>query len=121
MRILIELDLCIKHGTGCSVAKMDLDSAFKHLTMLELSLQYLGIMIEKMFLLETCLSFGSAESCAIFEKFATALEWIIQQRTKEELSHYLDDFIFIHTLTAKGWEMQQIFYQTCKEIKSVPG
>ena len=110
------VDLCIKHGTGCSVVKADLDSAYRWVPMSWQSLQYLGIMIEGWYLLETCLPFGAAESCAIFEKFSSALEWMVQEATDEELSHYLDDFIFVHASFTKCLHMLQEFYRICKEI-----
>jgi hypothetical protein len=41
------------------------------------------------------LPFGASISCAIWEKFATALHWIIQQASRNAyILHYLDDFLF---------------------------
>ena len=98
------------------MAKTDLDSAFRNLPMSRETLSLLGIKIEDLYYLETCLPFGSSESCAIFEKFATWLEWEVTRRSMEELSHYLDDYIFIHQLLQKCQLMLDHFYNICSEI-----
>ena len=40
--------------------------------------------------------FGIASSCKIFEEVATTLDWAVTNLTKEDISHYLDDFFFYH-------------------------
>lgn len=41
------------------------------------------------------MSFGASISCATREKFATALHWIIQDRSRNpHILHYLDYFLF---------------------------
>jgi hypothetical protein len=42
------------------------------------------------------LPFGASISCATWEKFATALHWIIQDKSRNpSILHYLDDFLFM--------------------------
>ena len=67
----VVIKLCLKHGRSSKVTKTDLDSTYRHLPMLCKALLLLGIHIDDQFYIESCLPFGAAESCAIFEKFSS--------------------------------------------------
>ena len=103
------IQLCVTHGQYCNMAKADVDSAFKNLPMNRKSLQYLGIQIGSKYLVETCLPFGSSESCAIFERFVTALDWIVENISGQKISHYLDDFIFIQKTRDQCQDLLDLF------------
>ena len=47
------------------------------------------------------MAFGARSRCKIFEDFAHAVQWILEQKTRSmDISHYLDDFIMVHALKA---------------------
>ena len=49
-----------------------------------------------LFYYDKCLPMGCASSCAIFEKFSTALEWIGRVKGHvPHIIHVLDDFLLI--------------------------
>ena len=112
----VAIKLCLKHGKNAKLAKTDLDSMYGHLPMSRQALSLLGIKTDQDYYLETCLPFGSSKSCAIFECFSMWLEWETTHCSKELLSHYLDDFIFIHLLQNTCQQMLQNFLDICKEI-----
>ena len=112
----VAIKLCLKYGKNAKLAKMDLNSAYCHLCMSRKMLSLLGIKIDNEYYVETCLPFSASESCAIFEKFSTWLEWETTRRANEPLSHYLDDFIFIHSYEEICNQMLQHFLDICTEI-----
>ena len=65
------LQLVRTHGTGIWMAKLDLDSAFRHIPMNKESLHCLGFCVGFYFI-DAALSFGDLSSCKIFEQVATA-------------------------------------------------
>ena len=51
---------------------------------------------DHMYYFDRCLAMGLRSSCAIFEAFATSLEWIsIHLLRARSVLHILDDFLFI--------------------------
>ena len=82
-------------GQGALLAKSDIKSAFRLLPVSPLDFDLLGFTFNDNYYFDKCLPFGCAISCNLFEKFATALEWIVRDRTGDNnLLHYLDDFLF---------------------------
>ena len=58
-------------------------------------------MVGNNYYFDKCLPFGSSISCALFEKFATFLEWLVKKHSKNfAVIHYLDDFLFIGRATS---------------------
>ena len=110
------LKLISKCGKGCWLAKSDLENAFRNIPMDFNSLQCLGLKLNKMFYVDTCMPFGAASACAIFETFATFLEWAIEIKARHQLAHYLDNFFFCRKTKQECQSMLNTFTQTCQFI-----
>ena len=111
------LRLIRKKGVGCWMAKSDLESAFKNIPMDFESLTKLGIQFNNQFYIDISLPFGSTSSCAIFEIFATFLEWAIREKPRRDLTHYLDDFFFCESTAVECLAMLVLFQEICQFIQ----
>uniref|UniRef100_A0A7M5VDL9 Reverse transcriptase domain-containing protein n=1 Tax=Clytia hemisphaerica TaxID=252671 RepID=A0A7M5VDL9_9CNID len=57
----------------------------------------LGIHWRDMYFVDTRLPFGLRSSPAIFNSFADAVHWILQNKYKlQDSTHYSDDFLFVY-------------------------
>ena len=83
-------------GRGCFMAKTDIKSAFRIIPVHSDDHPLLGMKWENLYYYDRCLPMGCSSSCAIFEAFSTALEWIaINRLGASSVLHILDDFLFI--------------------------
>ena len=108
--------LITKQGYFCYMGKTDVESAFHLIPMNKASLRILGMVFDNMFYLDACLPFGSSKSCAIFEKFSTALEWYFTRATQHDASHYLDDFFFCNLLRLLCQQDMTQFNSICTQV-----
>ena len=82
-------------GKGAELGKVDIHKAFRLLPINPADFDLLGIMFQGKIYIDKNLPFGCSISCALFEKFATFLHWVIKYKsTLPTLDHYLDDFFF---------------------------
>ena len=82
--------------SGAFLAKSDIRSAFRLLPIHPQSYHLLGFSWEGQYYYDKCLPFGLASSCQIFERFSTALQWILQHKLGVKyVTHLLDDFLFM--------------------------
>ncbi len=98
------------HCQGCYLGKMDLKSTFHQLPICVQDLPLLGFTLDDEYYINSTLAFGARSSCQIFEKFATALNWKLNQNEPPNVSsHYLDDFAFMHLFIAMvEWLMSKL-------------
>ena len=83
-------------GPNCFMAKSDIKSAFRLIPINPADYPKLGFMYNNQFYYDKCLAQGCSSSCRIFERFSTALEWILQNKFGVKHScHVLDDFLFL--------------------------
>lgn len=83
-------------GKGCFMAKTDVKSAFRIIPIHPADYSLLGMKWDNMYYFDRCLAMGLSSSCAIFEAFSTALEWLsINHLGACAVLHILDDFLFI--------------------------
>ena len=83
-------------GSGCFLAKADIESAFRIIPISPRDYHLLGFSFNNMYYYDRCLPMGSSVSCQVFEKLSCALQWILQKHfLVSTMSHILDDFIFI--------------------------
>jgi hypothetical protein len=83
-----------KMGAGCSLFKVDIQSAFRLLPIHPEDFQLLGMFHDGQFYVDKALPFGCSLSCALFEKFSSFLEWHLRRTTNSDnWLHYLDDFL----------------------------
>lgn len=82
-------------GQGALLAKSDIKSAFRLLPISPCDFDLLGIKFDGHYYFDKCLPMGASISCAMFEKFATFINWLVVNKTgNKNILHYLDDFLF---------------------------
>ena len=86
-------------GPKCFLAKSDIKSAFRLIPIHPDDHPKLGFKYNGKFYYDRCLAQGCSSSCRIFERFSSALEWILINKLGVRHScHILDDFLFLsHT------------------------
>jgi hypothetical protein len=116
-------------GSGSLLAKTDIESAFRIIPIHPDDRYFLGFAFDGALYYDRCLPMGCRSSCAIFEAFSSAVQWIAHQKLGIPfVSHILDDFIFAgpshSSVTAKSLD---IFLDFCsangiliKASKTVP-
>ncbi|MCP3888193.1 MAG: hypothetical protein GY702_04875, partial [Desulfobulbaceae bacterium] len=82
-------------GKGCLMGKADLSQAFRLLRVNLFDLHFLGFTWNDLFYFDTMLPMGASVSCSVFEKFSSAIQWILINKFNVPfMSHILDDFLF---------------------------
>lgn len=75
--------------------KLDLKQAFRHIPVCPVDWHLLGISWKQKLYYDIVLAFGLCSAPYIFNLFAEALHWTIQQHMPAKLCHYLDNFLGI--------------------------
>ena len=94
------IQLCLREGKGCKIAKSDMKSAFRNLGIKKEHWKFLIMKATNptdgrtYYFVDKCLPFGASISCSHFQRFSNAVGHIVQFRTKKNLVNYLDDFLF---------------------------
>lgn len=83
-------------GQNTLLAKSDIKSALRLLAVAISDFDLLCFRFQgSCFYFDKMLPFGASISCALWEKFATALHWLTQNTSRNpNIFHYLDDFLF---------------------------
>ena len=107
----------VSSGPRCFLAKSDIQSAFRIIPISPSDYHLLGFKWKEQIYFDRCLPMGASSSCAIFERFSTAIEWI----TKNYISntyvlHVLDDFLFISPSFHDCYASLNIFLRLCSDI-----
>ena len=111
------IKLALKHGPGAVALKVDYDAAFRLFPINVNDLCLLGFTLSEKFFINSSMAFGSRSSCKIFEEFAVAMQWCLEQITNsKDISHYLDDFIMIHRNFNKCLEYMTEMQVMCSRI-----
>ena len=88
------VDCLIRVGPGCFMSKTDIDSAFRLIPVHPNDHPLLGFQFQGLYYHDSCLPFGASSSCALFESFSKALEWIARHKLGiKDILHILDDFL----------------------------
>ncbi len=82
------------HGVGTSLAKFDIESAYRIVPVHPDDRPLLGMSWRGRVYVDKVLPFGLRSAPKIFSAVADAMQWIIEQQGVEML-HYLDDFLVI--------------------------
>ena len=87
----------VKHtGRGTLKAKADIESAFRIIPIHPSQHYLLGFTWEGQFYYDRCLPMGCSTSCTIFERFSSAIQWVLTHKMGVKcMSHILDDFMFL--------------------------
>lgn len=96
------INILHKVGRGALVAKADIEAAFRLIPLHPNSYHLTGFSWEGLYYFDRALPFGASTSCATFEKFSTALQWILQHHFQvPHVSHIIDDFMFFGPANTK--------------------
>lgn len=115
------IDIVQRLGSNTLMGKMDIKSAFRLLPINPADFDLLGFKLGEQYFVDKCLPMGCAISCALFEKFSSILEWLVQERIQSDrefgLDHYLDDFFFAGRASSfVCMDLMNTFGQLCGEI-----
>ena len=117
------IQLCIKAGKGCKIAKSDMKSAFRNLGILKEHWKFLVVKAtspldgKTYYFVDKCLPFGASISCSHFQRFSNAVKHIVHWRTKSNLINYLDDFFFVALLKLLCNNQIKEFLRICELIQ----
>ena len=116
------IKLCLREGRGCSLAKSDMSSAFRHVP-LRRDQWYLLIMKavnpidnKVYYFVDKCLPFGSSISYAIFQAISDAIAYIVKYRVGKKNVNYLDDYLFAAALKLACDRQVTEFLEVCRLI-----
>ena len=83
-------------GNNELLAKKDIKSAFRLLTIYPGDIDLKGIHFDGNYFMDKCLPMGCSISCRLFESFSRFIEWVVVTRSRmASIDHFLDDFIFM--------------------------
>lgn len=99
------------------MAKVDIESAFRIIPISPLDRPLLGFQWKGKFFMDAVLPMGCSSSCAIFESFSTALEWVATTKLGiTAMVHVVDDFLVMANSEAKCLHDLQVFINLCSEL-----
>ena len=113
------INLVLGMGPKAFMAKSDVESAFRLLPIKPDQYHLLCLKWKDEYYVDRCLPMGARSSCALFEKFSTALEHIANRKGVTSITHYLDDF-FLANRTSQGCEKDLRKFQAICEDINVP-
>ena len=106
-----------KLGPGCYMAKTDIQSAFRIIPIHPKDYSLLGIHWEGRYYFDRTLPMGLSSSCCLFEKLASALEWIaLRVLNVTAVIHVLDDFLFVAPTPEKCQDDLTRFLRLCHNL-----
>ena len=110
--------MVFKLGKGALMAKRDIKSAFRLLPIHPNDFHLLGIRVDGKYYVDSMLPMGLSLSCALFEKFATFIHWLVSYVTGlHSLDHYLDDFIMAGEKDSENCQiLVDTFSSLCDEV-----
>ncbi|KAK6175768.1 hypothetical protein SNE40_014161 [Patella caerulea] len=93
------VQLVKKMGRGALMAKADIENAYRLLPIHPNDYELLGFTVQiggsTYYFADMCLPMGLSMSCQTFERFSSALQWVMEFHYNAHLSHMIDDFFFI--------------------------
>ena len=117
------IQLCLKEGKFCKIAKSDMKSAFRNLGIKKKHWKFLVMKAtnpvddKTYYFMDKCLPFGASISCSHFQRFSNAVKHIVQFRTKKNLVNYMDDFFFVHLMKLLCNGQVKEFLVVCELIR----
>lgn len=104
-------------GYNALLAKCDIKSAFRLIRLSPSEFDLTGFKFEDEYYFDKNLCMGASSSCSIWESFAKALHWYVENKSgNKNILHYIDDFLFGG---AEGTKQCQntldMFMECCKD------
>ncbi len=88
--------LVVEHGRGCLMSKIDVQAAYRCIPIRPSDWGLVAFKWEDKYYFDKVLPFGLGSSCAIWEDFGNALEWIIKSVALiTAIIHYIDDCFLV--------------------------
>ena len=105
-------------GPLAELGKVDIKNAFRLLPIHPGDFELLGFKFRNEYYIDKFLPMRCSISCAIFEKFATFIQWVVKEKVGlDTLEHYLDDFIFAgRNQTGDCKKLMDTFHEICNEF-----
>ena len=98
------------------MAKVDIESAFRIIPILPADRPLLGFRWRGLYYMDAVLPMGCSSSCAIFETFSSALQWIAETKLHvTAMVHFLDDFLLLATSKSKCAADLNAFESFCRQ------
>ena len=107
----------IQKYDGAWLAKTDIAEAFRLIPLHPSQYKLTGFQFEGKFYYDRCLPMGCSSSCLIFERFSSALKWILTNHYNvQDVVKVLDDFLFIAPTFDKCQNNLDAFMNMCQNI-----
>ena len=112
------VEMIQKLGKGTKLGKKDISSAFRLLPVFPGDFCLTGFLIQHKYYIDKCLPMGCSISCSLFEKFASFLQWAVQDQSGiQTVDHYLDDFLFLGRPDTNDCSLlMETFDRLCEEL-----
>ena len=86
-------------GQDALLSKCGIEDAFRKICLHPSDYHLLGFTWNNIFYFDKCLHMGASSSCQIFERFSSALQWIMEHKYDVAgMSHIINDFLFVGPL-----------------------
>ena len=112
------IDTIAQANDKCWLGKSDIESAFKLIPILPAQYPLFGIVWQGKYFYDKTLPMGCSISCNLFEKFSSALKWVMEQHVQQDVKIHklLDDFLFIAGAAASYQHAINTFREVCARI-----
>ncbi len=111
------IDSIVALGPNTVLSVFDIEHAYKVLPIHPLDVPMMGLFWEGEFYFDKTLAMGCRTSAKIFERFSSALEWIMKVKfALKVLHHVLDDFLMLTKPAELAQQQIDIFLSVCKYL-----
>ncbi len=111
------IDSLVELGPNTNLTVIDIEHAYKVLPVHPFDVPKMGFYFDGHFYFDKTLAMGCRTSAKIFERFSSALEWIMKHKCSlKHLHHVLDDFLLLTKPAALSEAQIKIFLDMCKYL-----
>lgn len=111
------IDTIVELGSHSILSKFDIEHAYKILPIHPDDVPAMGFYWEGSYYFDKTLAMGCRTSAKIFERFTTALEWIMKNKfSLQHCHHVLDDFLLASRPQSVADHQFHIFLAVCKYL-----
>lgn len=103
-------------GQGAVLVKTDIQHAYKLIPLKNTQIPAMGIKWNGEWYFDATLAMGSKSGCAIFERFASALQYLAEYAGCGPMCHLLDDFLLVTVDSAASEQALAKFLDLCKQL-----
>ena len=111
------INILKKLGSNAYMAKTDIKNAFRIIPIHPSQFNLLVFKFKGFWFVDRCLPMGARSSCAIFERFSSAVEWIMKNKLGiKNVVHILDDYLILNKFKNSCSQQLSKFLEFCKEL-----